>query len=107
MEQGNAEGGGARQGRRRTRASKTELSSAVRRAEARCKRRWRRRWRCTWLTCCHASSQRSLHTAVRKASIGLTWVGPQRMPAPLSRACITTLLPLSTMPEPMGHPAAR
>ena len=107
MERGKAEGGGARRGRRRTQASKTDLTRAVSRAEARCKRRWRRRWRYSWFTCCHASSQRSLQTAVRKASMGFTWVGPQRMPAPLSRACITTLLPLSTMPEPMGHPAAR
>lgn len=49
---------------------------------------------------------RSLQALRRKASRGLTCAGAQCRPAPLSRACITTLLPLSTIPEPIGQPAA-
>src|SRR5262249_51688761 len=51
-----------------------------------------------------ASRQRSLHTAPRRATMGLTWSAAQRRPAPLSRASTTVLLALSTMPLPMGKP---
>src|SRR5215213_6612702 len=54
----------------------------------------------------HASSQRSLHSAPRSASIGSTCAGAQCIPGPLSRASTTSLFALSTAPLPIGRPAA-
>ena len=60
--------------------------------------------------CFHACSQRSLQAALRQTSRGLT-VGraqgmAQGMPAPLRRASTTSVLALSTLPLPLGQPAA-
>ncbi len=78
------------------------------------RRRWRRwiwRWRC-WrrrvaAMCGQSSSQRSLQTRLRNASMGLTWARAQCMPLPLSRASTTSLLPLSTAPSPIGQDLSR
>lgn len=67
--------------------------------------RWRRCHSC-FILCCQVSLQRSLHTALRKMSRGLTFSRFQCIPAPLSRASTTSLLAFSTSPEPMGQPAA-
>src|SRR3989442_8737597 len=58
------------------------------------------------LLVCHLSCQHSLHTALRKTSIGLTLGRAQCMPAPFKGASTTTLLALSTMPDPIGQPCA-
>src|SRR5262249_55864895 len=61
----------------------------------------------TWAAlCCQASAQRSLQTAFRNVSSGLTLARLQCMPAPFRRASTTTLLALSTIPLPIGQPAA-
>ena len=53
------------------------------------------------------SVHRSLHAAARKATIGFTLARAQCIPLPLSRASTTSLFALSTIPLPMGYPAAR
>lgn len=58
------------------------------------------------LVAAQVSSQRSLQTALRSASRGLTLARSQCMPAPLRRASTTSLFALSTTPLPMGHPFA-
>jgi hypothetical protein len=55
----------------------------------------------------HVCDQRSLQTASRSASKGLTFLRSQCIPGPFSRAWTTSLLALSTMPEPIGQPCAR
>src|SRR5581483_12493827 len=60
-----------------------------------------------WLAVCQVSCHRSFHTPLRKASMGFTFVRSHRMPEPLRRASTTSLLALSTIPEPIGQPARR
>jgi hypothetical protein len=70
-----------------------------------------RRWCCCSQRCscpvCQVSSQRSLQTPLRKASMELTLVGSQCIPAPLRRASTTSLFALSTEPDPIGQPCWR
>jgi hypothetical protein len=71
---------------------------------------WRRRVsrsrRCL-LAVSHVSCHRSLQTPLRKASIEFTFLRSHRIPVPLRRASTTSLLALSTIPEPIGQPAWR
>ena len=53
-----------------------------------------------------ASSHRSLQAMFRKATMGSTFRRSQCIPAPFSLASTTSLLALSTIPLPMGYPAA-
>lgn len=89
--------------------SKSERSRAV--ICSLCLSRWSSRFRlrrcCSCLILpCQVSSQPSLHTALRSSNMGLTFFRSQCIPAPLSRASTTSLLALSTMPDPIGQPAA-
>src|SRR5439155_63519 len=63
-----------------------------------CARACARSARCCCSICAHAAAQRSLQTAARMATSGLTLARAQCMPLPLSRASTTSLLALSTMP---------
>ena len=60
-----------------------------------------------FLAICHVSCHRSFQTPLRKASIGFTCLRSHRIPVPLRRASTTSLLALSTIPEPIGQPARR
>lgn len=86
---------------------------AIKRWVAWSTRAWARCFRCCWRTCwtcfirpCQVCVQRSVMTALRKTSMGFTFSRFQCMPAPVSRTSTTNVVALSTMPEPLGHPAA-
>ena len=55
-----------------------------------------------WAIRGHSWAQRSLHTILRKPSIGFTWGHAQCITPPFNLASTTSLLPLSTTPLPMG-----
>ena len=82
----------------------------ARSARYRSRRDWRTRsiCRCCGVKiCARASAQQSLHRALGRATMGLTLLCAQCIPAPFSRASTTILFPLSTAPLPIGHPWAR